>query len=267
MVQLPPELIDIILDLLHDDKPALLACSLVHKTWTHTARYQLFADVDIDVGRMNGLRLLQPGSVAIPYVRRLRIVVRVGWPFWNYTLSSLAAFERIQSVSFAHLHWYFTKPCAQSEFLNKFATATRLCLYETTTTLTSLAHMIAAFSRLDTLVVDKIYLILCDWDQYPLSTIRPPRDLHALELHSCNAYVLLPWLGSSGITLRCVSLCEISANHIQPFLDAIGSSLEEFWCEPRPERLHGASCLRESTPPSPFSNTVPRIRTRLDLCL
>jgi hypothetical protein len=240
MVQLPPELIDAILDHLHDDKRALSACSLVHTTWTHTARYHLFADVRIDVGRMNGLRLLQPGSAAIPYIRHLRIMVNVGRPFWNETLPSLAGFERIQSVSIACLPWGFMKPRARSAFLNHFATATRLCLYKTNTTLTSLAHMITAFSRLDTLVINQIYpsrLVVLQ-SPPPEST---PRNLHALELCNCDAHVLLSWLGSSGISLRSVSLRRISANDIQPFLDAIGPSLEEFWCEPYFEPPHGAS--------------------------
>jgi hypothetical protein len=245
MVQLPPELIDTILDHLHDDKLALSACSLVRKTWTHTARYHLFADVNIESesGCTNLLRLLRPGSAAIPYIRRLRIMVNVGCRFWNETLPSLANFERIQSVSIAYLPWGYMTLHARSTFLNHFTTATRLYLHEGIATLTSLAHMIAAFSRLDTLIINNIDLDLLGWDdvQPSLSTLRPPRDLHALELRRFDASVLLSWLGSSGISLRSVSLRGISTNKIQPFLDAIGPSLEELWCEPRFGFLNGTS--------------------------
>jgi hypothetical protein len=42
MPRLPPELTDRAIDHLHSDKPALLACSLVCKTWLHASRYHLF---------------------------------------------------------------------------------------------------------------------------------------------------------------------------------------------------------------------------------
>jgi hypothetical protein len=195
------------------------------------------------VGRKNGLMLLQPGSAAIPYIRRLRIMVDVGMPFWNETLPFLSGFESIQSVSIAYLPWGFMKPHARSAFLNHFTTATRLYLYKIYTSRSQLTHMIAAFSRLDTLVINPIYLLRSVFVQYPppQSTLRPPRDLHALELRDCNVRGLLSWLGSSGISLRSVSLRRISANDIQPFLDAIGPSLEEFWCEPRFEGPNGMS--------------------------
>ncbi|KAJ7248466.1 hypothetical protein C8J57DRAFT_1522434 [Mycena rebaudengoi] len=38
----PQELIDLVLDFTHDDKPTLMACSLVSRTWTTSSRYHMF---------------------------------------------------------------------------------------------------------------------------------------------------------------------------------------------------------------------------------
>ena len=39
---LPQELIDYIIDFLHDDKKSLSSCALTHRTWVNTTRYHLF---------------------------------------------------------------------------------------------------------------------------------------------------------------------------------------------------------------------------------
>lgn len=42
---LPQEIIDYIIDFLHNDKHALAHCALVHQTWLHTSRYHLFSQI------------------------------------------------------------------------------------------------------------------------------------------------------------------------------------------------------------------------------
>ena len=45
--ELPPELIDRVIDFLHDEPKALAACSLVASSWTTTSRYHLFSTVKL----------------------------------------------------------------------------------------------------------------------------------------------------------------------------------------------------------------------------
>ena len=42
---LPPELCDMVIDFLHDNKVALASCSLVCRSWSRAARYHLFDSI------------------------------------------------------------------------------------------------------------------------------------------------------------------------------------------------------------------------------
>ena len=44
---LPPEILDLIVDFLHDELGALKACCLVSKSWVHRIREHIFADVEL----------------------------------------------------------------------------------------------------------------------------------------------------------------------------------------------------------------------------
>ncbi|KAF8218040.1 hypothetical protein K438DRAFT_1747277 [Mycena galopus ATCC 62051] len=48
-----PSLHDYTIDFLHDDKPALLTCSLVCRAWSAASRYHLFQNATIDITRVN----------------------------------------------------------------------------------------------------------------------------------------------------------------------------------------------------------------------
>jgi hypothetical protein len=243
MIRLPHELIDAIIDHLHDDEPSLSICSLVCKSWTRTARYHLYADINIDKGGTNDLRLLQRGSPVIIYIRRLRIMVYLGWKFWNETLPSLSNFESIQSISIGYLPWCSMLPSARSAFLSRFAAITRLYLYGIeVSTFHQLAQMIYAFTWLDTLIINKIKPGVF---QLPMTALRAPKSLRAVEFRDFDSRMLSHWLGSSGITLRSVSLRRIPCRDIQSFMEAIGPSLEEFWCEPRFGSSYGTLLLTD----------------------
>ncbi|KAK7688938.1 hypothetical protein QCA50_007629 [Cerrena zonata] len=47
--KIPQELIDYIIDFLHNDKETLVHCALTHTTWTNTSRYHLFSSILITV--------------------------------------------------------------------------------------------------------------------------------------------------------------------------------------------------------------------------
>ncbi|TCD66774.1 hypothetical protein EIP91_000965 [Steccherinum ochraceum] len=75
---IPLELVDIILDYLHDDKPTLAACSLVSRDWRPSTRYHLFQALHIGGdaivgGYDNFLRFLDASPSIRPYIRSLHV--------------------------------------------------------------------------------------------------------------------------------------------------------------------------------------------------
>ncbi|TDL19489.1 hypothetical protein BD410DRAFT_900190 [Rickenella mellea] len=106
-----PELADVIIDYLHDDRPALCSCGLVCRSWLPTSRFHLFSTVQlchIDIG--TGLPLIcSPGSTIPPYVRHLELEEgRRDNPRWvkKALLSkSLPKFCALESLVLAHIDW------------------------------------------------------------------------------------------------------------------------------------------------------------------
>ncbi|KAJ3477617.1 hypothetical protein NLI96_g10339 [Meripilus lineatus] len=56
--EIPQELVDNIIDHLHDDTPSLIVTSLVSKAWMHSSRFHLFSSIDI-VDDPEGLDYIQ----------------------------------------------------------------------------------------------------------------------------------------------------------------------------------------------------------------
>lgn len=62
----PQELIDTIIDFLHDDKPSLYACSLVCRDWLETSRIHKFSSLTV-----HNQNHLDEWLVATPYLRKI----------------------------------------------------------------------------------------------------------------------------------------------------------------------------------------------------
>jgi len=78
--KLPPELIDLIIDYLHNDPHSLSTCSLVHRTWIPSARYHKFFALAIKLDRVDSFRSLLESSPEIAqYVVRLNIYPNEPW--------------------------------------------------------------------------------------------------------------------------------------------------------------------------------------------
>ncbi|KAF9650119.1 hypothetical protein BDM02DRAFT_3141572 [Thelephora ganbajun] len=75
--ELPPELVDRIIDFLHDEPKALVACSLVAKSWTGTSRYHRFSSVRLirneDWARFQ--RLMKMSPTMVHYMRHITVDV------------------------------------------------------------------------------------------------------------------------------------------------------------------------------------------------
>ncbi|THH30162.1 hypothetical protein EUX98_g4017 [Antrodiella citrinella] len=75
-LHIPLELVDIIIDHLHDDKPALATCSLVSREWRPSTRYHLFQSIRICGDALFGgydtfLRFLDAAPSIRPFIRSL----------------------------------------------------------------------------------------------------------------------------------------------------------------------------------------------------
>ena len=226
--RLPLELIAEILDCLCGDKKTLAVCSLVCKIWTRPARYRLFEKVAIHP-RILG-KVLDTGSAAMPFIQRLFLTPSyLGSPFYNKILPRLVGLESIRSLSLTYFFWPDLNPEAKIAFFTHFAAIVRLHLqFVKTSTFSQLATIICAFSCLETLVVNGTQ----GWSHAgpPPSVLRFPRNMRELELRINNTNVFLEWLLSFPTTpaLQTVYLHGALSEEINPFLQALGGSLEVF---------------------------------------
>ncbi|KAF8478336.1 hypothetical protein JB92DRAFT_3280461 [Gautieria morchelliformis] len=71
---LPGEMIDQVIDHLHDDPPSLRACCLTCRAWAPSARFHIFHDIVSDAERADGLaEHLETSPHISPLVRSLTI--------------------------------------------------------------------------------------------------------------------------------------------------------------------------------------------------
>lgn len=68
VAQFPQELIDIIIDFLHNDKPSLYACSLVCQNWLESSRVHVFSSVMV-----KDQREFDDCPISIPYIQDLAL--------------------------------------------------------------------------------------------------------------------------------------------------------------------------------------------------
>ncbi|KAG6856617.1 hypothetical protein H0H87_002573 [Tephrocybe sp. NHM501043] len=110
---LPPELIEIIVDYLHDDVFTLKACSLVGKAWHPTARYYLFTSIHLDLSlppkSLKGFlqHIARPKSFFHVTLRHL-FLRSEAVPQRHHDLSALSSLRNLTSISLSC--WYNTMP-------------------------------------------------------------------------------------------------------------------------------------------------------------
>ncbi len=116
----PPELTDMVVDHLHDDKPSLSACSLVSRSWLCSARYHMFHSLNIRglsvvEGFERFLRFLDSAPDVWMFVKELRLLGHIvsssphATHFCHLTplalLSILSKLQSLRSLTLEGLSW------------------------------------------------------------------------------------------------------------------------------------------------------------------
>ena len=96
--EIPPELVDRIIDFLHDQPKALTACSLVARSWTVTSKYHQFGMVALITPRCWGKfnRLIETSPTMLRFVRSVIVDVADTYSPW---MSVCASFPSLQHIT------------------------------------------------------------------------------------------------------------------------------------------------------------------------
>lgn len=186
------ELVDIIIDYLHEDKPSLGACGAVCKSWLPPSRYHLFSSVRLDNSLGAFLDLLDSPTTSIPpHVRSLRI---------KYGSHTSDAIPRLARHLLAVRYLYLERIC-----FSELSTEARLAclsseLFKQVTSL-NLDHVI--FDSLDQLAeltcsypfLEHLFLSRVNWEHTSPSITYKwslPASLRVLELrHIPNQHTFI----------------------------------------------------------------------------
>ena len=151
MLLLPQELVEYIIDFLHDDKNTLVQACLVAKAWVHPARVHLCETV-----RITGRKLLEPSNLS--YLLLLCKYIKVlefAWPRSTINLSPLLdCFERSELHTLTLWAWELSRETAVqslSRFPCSFVTTLEILNVAPTSIAPSL--LLSSFPNIDYLTI------------------------------------------------------------------------------------------------------------------
>ena len=123
--ELPPELIDRVIDFLHNDPKTLVACSLVASSWTATSRYHRFSRVKLicpnDWTKLD--RLVELSPTVVHYVRAVAMDLTNSAPpaKWTAAFTSFTSLEHL-ALSGAIIPPWESEAAAISSVVHKITT-------------------------------------------------------------------------------------------------------------------------------------------------
>ncbi|GLB44326.1 hypothetical protein LshimejAT787_1602560 [Lyophyllum shimeji] len=218
---LPHELIDIIIDHLHDDRVALANCSMVCKAWLASSRFHLFSDILLSPRYCDDILSLPPPSIYTVPARRLMLTDKDFLPPGIEKFSSVRAF-------------YLRASSPDADMLSRIPVIFPR--------ITTLELNCVAFDSLGDLIqlvcsppcLETLSLFMCtwkqEWEQPPANIHLSPR-LHTLNILTINVHLLLDWLTSLPslpplTTLRIYSISEPDIPLLGDMLRTLGASLQ-----------------------------------------
>jgi hypothetical protein len=218
MARLPPELIDRIIDFLHDNKPTLAVCSLVCRNWVATSRLHYFESLVIDPVNVDRLvDLFRSPSCTISTVAYLDIGGET-----SCSLDAFIAIEpwlsrlTIRRLILRYLQWTWSNPVSVA-MLSWFERIVHLEIRGTEfPDLTSFTRLIQSFHSLHTLILGY------EFDIFSTEVIHAPfRPLYVLDDTSVS---IMQFPAIASLALEHSSEGSI---FLQSFLQSLGPSLSE----------------------------------------
>ncbi len=206
---LPPELLDHVLDYLHDDKLSLRHCSLTSRNWLPRAQHHLFHSIDIDSTTCNAFtRLLESNPSLGSHVANMAIEGVFGF-FSLDRNHSVAVHKWLRTTlpRFSHLLHNLTKlelalmtidATLVGCVFGNLATITQLTLYACTFTSSDVfVQLFLSYPRMKRL--DVAWFQVCDtgrvmgqnWDISVPQGIKPPQ---LVSISTRDGIDLLKWL-------------------------------------------------------------------------
>ena len=214
----PIEIVEVIIDHLHNDKEALKACSLVSRRWVFSARYHLVYPIKLHHKNISDfLDLLQSPCLKIaPSIRDLSFLSVVEER--NWIPSALSTVEKhlthVKSLTLHGVRWSRLDTTTTTSFFRGFQSVTHLTIKAGAfSSFSQCVEFICSFPALTTLTANK-----CQWDS---NTAAPPsprfklsRSLTTLAIDT-PPNTLTQWLTNQPCarTLRKVSIEFIDTDH------------------------------------------------------
>lgn len=236
---LPPEVVDTILDHLHDDHRTLRQCSLVSSQWLPTSRFHAFSSVTLTTANLpDFLELLNSPLLTLgPYVEDIRVFsldsARYNASWLSTALPRLGStLENSRSLALEGLDWFTINAETQSSFLKSFdgrLTCIKLIQMKFLN-FSEVVACIASFPFLESLVLKEVGWDLDD--EYYTPDKCPPKHLRNLELLFCYKRDIMNWFLQDPCVARVkrvdfYHIYDMDTAAAGKYLHALGDSLEE----------------------------------------
>jgi hypothetical protein len=231
---IPQELVDYIIDHLHNDKPSLAACSLVCRDWIPPSRYHFLPKLSLNfVDIHHCLYILEsPLCTIVPRIRHLSLHGFHGARF-RVALSRLASrLLHVRRLSLVSVQW--CSPC-QGEFTCAFPELSELILVDCHfKTMKNFVDCIGTWHEVESVTVSNT-LWLFETTVLPFRPSRlpcAPVALRTLHLKTNPKSPILQWLlhhPRSYRDLSSFSAEDVSDGEILPltsFIQSVGPTLQ-----------------------------------------
>ncbi|KAF8162222.1 hypothetical protein K438DRAFT_302359 [Mycena galopus ATCC 62051] len=236
--RLPPEIQEIIVDLLFDDKDALRTCSLVDQAWLHLSRRHLFASVHLLKDRCESFQHLchSPRGNVAPYISTLSIsspkdadYMKEPASFFLDLVPYLPSLPALTSLEISSLSWQNASQQCLSFMARCFFNLTELCIH-----LVEFSHsqqlllLLSCFPMLEKISIGATFAT----EDQASSSIPPPNLRHLrvlrlrVELHGAGAFRdIISWfIPQNGLpAIQSFSIASLDAS----LLVVVGSLLRE----------------------------------------
>ena len=261
-IDLPQELIDCIMDMLHDDLPTLKACSLTCRSMFASTRHLIHRTLYLKLKNALGVSPLHEGSTdrslplneellrylsfmdehdLLQFVRRVYILVpdvfvpEMLQPYRQH----LQSLNRVQILTIEHLDTSArTFTCYKTCFVHFYPTLTSLALRSPSHHYRLLVKFILQFPNLENLSLERIAMPGVPDSTDPIIVDQPPPFCGHLRL--VDRETVAPWLMTfvrevpSGMNFRSVDLRASFWEDSQHILDPCSCTLEYLTLGPHP---------------------------------